>query len=213
MIDVLALSRIYCSVKDLEEHVDAEPQGLVLLEVSSEITIEVLGRVVSKARGAGVILWAGAVSTEFLSQSMGMGVRGVIFKSSSVELHAECLKAVASGQMWVERGLAQKLLRADWISLTPRERQLMGLIAQGLANKEIAWSMDITEGTVKVYLSHLFAKVGATDRFQLALIALKNFSATQSGMLDRMPARSGERAVPLPMPKLLSRERLMGLAG
>jgi hypothetical protein len=48
------------------------------------------------------------------------------------------------------------------------------LVTQGLKNKEIASVMGITEGTVKVYLSRLFGKIGARDRFELALIGLRN---------------------------------------
>jgi hypothetical protein len=56
----------------------------------------------------------------------------------------------------------------------------MTLLAQGLKNKEIAGRMSITEGTVKVYLSRLFGKVGASDRFDLALLALRNMTSDQS---------------------------------
>ena len=58
--------------------------------------------------------------------------------------------------------------------LSPRERQLLRLISQGLSNKQIAGTLMITEGTVKVYLSRLFKKVGVLDRFELALYGLKN---------------------------------------
>jgi hypothetical protein len=55
------------------------------------------------------------------------------------------------------------------------------LLAQGLKNKEIATCLGITEGTVKVYLSHLFKKVGAKDRFELALFGLKNMVGAGDG--------------------------------
>jgi hypothetical protein len=49
------------------------------------------------------------------------------------------------------------------------------LLSQGLKNKEIGAALTISEGTVKVYLSRLFQKVGAKDRFELALYGLRNF--------------------------------------
>lgn len=55
----------------------------------------------------------------------------------------------------------------------------MTMLAQGLRNKELAYRLGITEGTVKVYLSHLYEKVGANDRFELALLALKNLATDQ----------------------------------
>jgi DNA-binding CsgD family transcriptional regulator len=58
--------------------------------------------------------------------------------------------------------------------LTPREAQLISLLVQGLRNKEIAACLGITEGTVRIYLTKLFIKAGARDRFELAVFGLKN---------------------------------------
>ena len=52
----------------------------------------------------------------------------------------------------------------------------MSLLSQGLKNKEIATALNISEGTVKVYLSRLFQKLGVKDRFELALYGLKNLT-------------------------------------
>jgi DNA-binding CsgD family transcriptional regulator len=60
------------------------------------------------------------------------------------------------------------------VALTKRESQLVSLLSQGLKNKEIATTLTISEGTVKVYLSRLFQKVGVKDRFELALYGLRN---------------------------------------
>jgi DNA-binding CsgD family transcriptional regulator len=67
-------------------------------------------------------------------------------------------------------------------SLTRREGQLVTLLAQGLKNKEIATSLNISEGTVKVYLSRLFQKLGVKDRFELALYGLKNLAPGASSV-------------------------------
>jgi DNA-binding NarL/FixJ family response regulator len=61
------------------------------------------------------------------------------------------------------------------VLLTRREAQLTTLLAHGLKNKEIAAALDVSEGTVKVYMSKLFQKLGVKDRFELALYGLKNF--------------------------------------
>jgi hypothetical protein len=76
---------------------------------------------------------------------------------------------------------------------------MVGLLVQGLSNKEIAWALAISPGTVKVYLSHLFPKVGVSDRFELALLALKNLpdrSEITPGR-DRQP---GMPAMPIAFP-------------
>ena len=78
-------------------------------------------------------------------------------------------------------------------SLTRREGQLVTLLSQGLKNKEIATALSISEGTVKVYLSRLFQKLGVKDRFELALYGLKNLTPgtpsadTQDSLSARKP--------------------------
>src|SRR6185436_10936144 len=81
-------------------------------------------------------------------------------------------------------------LTARRVALTNREGQLVSLISHGLKNKEIAAAMMIGDGTVKVYLSRLFQKVGVKDRFELALFGLKNLTTGQ------LPVDSNGECVP-----------------
>jgi len=65
--------------------------------------------------------------------------------------------------------------------------KLVSLLSQGLKNKEIASTLMISEGTVKVYLSRLFQKVGVKDRFELALFGLKNLTTASFRWPRRAP--------------------------
>jgi two-component system response regulator DesR len=121
-----------------------------------------------------IILWVDRIAPEFAREALQCGVRGILRKESSAASYAECLEKVAAGQIWLEPDLAESLLTARKIRLSPRERQLIGLLTQGLRNKEIAGRMNITEGTTKAYLSRLFEKTGAGDRLELAVYAMKN---------------------------------------
>ena len=62
---------------------------------------------------------------------------------------------------------------AGWDSLTPTELRIVCLVATGLTNPQIAEQMFIARGTVKVHLSHVFAKLGVSTRAELAMRATK----------------------------------------
>jgi DNA-binding NarL/FixJ family response regulator len=162
---------------------------VLMVDVTSAMTLGALNQLKSTAPAAAVILWIDNVAPEYATQALQLGVRGFIFKNASLESHLECLRRVAEGELWVQNEVTNKLLCVQQTRLTPRERQLMALLAQGMKNKEIAWQLKITEGTVKVYLSRLFQKVGANDRFELALIALRNLTPDQTGGVVVQPDR------------------------
>jgi DNA-binding CsgD family transcriptional regulator len=62
---------------------------------------------------------------------------------------------------------------AGWASLTPTERRVVELVAEGLTNPQIAEQMFIARGTVKVHVSHIFAKLGLSNRAELAALATR----------------------------------------
>jgi len=168
-----------CSdLSQLGEQIQRKAATLVVIELTPEVTLQALKEVLSVSRNVPIILWVDHVSTEFASQVIAAGVRGILRKTMSIEEHLDCFHKVAGGELGLEKVLSDQLLSTTRVTLTPRERQVMGLVAQGLRNKEIAYTIGVTEGTIKVYLSRLFQKVGANDRLDLALFALRNMAAT-----------------------------------
>jgi len=164
----------------LRERVLAEGPDLVLVDVSCGIPLNELTRVRDCAPDTGLILWVDNVCTEFVCQAIAIGVLGILRKNSETDLCLKCLSQVGQGKSFIEDELSEMLVRTRTVALTPRERQLMEMLAQGMRNKEAAFRLGITENTVKTYLSRLYEKVGASDRFELALLALKNLNADQS---------------------------------
>jgi DNA-binding NarL/FixJ family response regulator len=121
-----------------------------------------------------VIAWQRSTASEPALNALDSGAAGVLNDVSSAEDVLACLEAVTSGLRWVPPSVTQAVLNTRRCHLSRREGQLLKLIAQGLRNKEIAYALSITEGTVKVYLSRLFTKVGVSDRFELALLGLRH---------------------------------------
>lgn len=178
---------------DLLEALRANPPDVVLIDLTPEVTFGLLSQLHREAPACRLLLWARGISTELAYQAMELGVRGVLRKTLPPELVSKCLSKVSEGELWFDKALTASFLSAKTVALTKRESQLVSLLSQGLKNKEIAATLSISEGTVKVYLSRLFQKVGVKDRFELALYGLRNLQHLSSSP-SPVPAKTGEAA-------------------
>jgi DNA-binding NarL/FixJ family response regulator len=167
------------SVASLMEQLASNSPDLVLMDLTPEVTFAVLSEMKHAMASSKIVLWVNSISTELAFQAMGLGVRGILRKTLPTDLQVKCLLKVQVGELWFEKALTDSFLCARRVALTQREGQLVSLLSQGLKNKEIATTLMISEGTVKVYLSRLFQKVGVKDRFELALFGLKNLTTGQ----------------------------------
>jgi DNA-binding NarL/FixJ family response regulator len=118
------------------------------------------------------------------------GVAGVLHTQDSIQSAAECIRTVASGEMWAGK-IELRALR-DAISVTPgavhmvnaqgaqmlspRQKELVELVASGMTNKEIAEQMKLSEHTVKNYLFRIFDKLGVSSRAELIIYTLNRRS-------------------------------------
>jgi DNA-binding NarL/FixJ family response regulator len=116
------------------------------------------------------------------------GVRGLFcFGKSPFRLLCKCIQVVHQGQIWASAQQIDYLL--DLVTqvpslrvvstkgnslLTPREEQVVALVAEGLANKEIAQELALSEHTVKKYLFRIFDKLGISTRVELVLYAVNH---------------------------------------
>jgi two-component system nitrate/nitrite response regulator NarP len=105
-----------------------------------------------------------------------LGPEGMVLKTSDPGLLLECMAQVRKGERWVDPEIAERTRQAKdrasrAPSLTPRERELIELVRQGLRNRDIAAQLGVTEGTVKVYLHAIFDKLGVDNRTELAMRA------------------------------------------
>ncbi len=182
---------------ELADAVVASQPDVLLIDLTSDITFSMLTHLQREVPGCRIILWVRTISTELAYQAMELGVRGVLRKTLAPELLIKCLSKVCEGELWFDKSLTASFLSAKMVALTKRESQLVALLSQGLKNKEIATTLQISEGTVKVYLSRLFQKVGVKDRFELALYGLRNLqnmaneSTTDSSPQAKLAGRRG----------------------
>jgi len=172
----LELSACCSSMPALEEHLANENPDLAVLDLTPKVTCGALEELQIVAPECKLILWTNTINSDFALQALTIGVRGILRKTLPLEAHRQCLHKVSSGELWFEKSLTDSFRAARRVSLSRRESQLVTMLTRGLKNKEICDELGLTEGTVKVYLSRLFQKSGAKDRFELALQGLKNLS-------------------------------------
>jgi DNA-binding NarL/FixJ family response regulator len=177
----------------VEKALAAGKPELLLIDVTPDVTLGLLSGLQRELPECRVVLWVRSISTTLAYQAIQLGVRGILRKTLAPELVVECLDKVSQGGLWLDNHLMESLLSVKMVALTRRETQLVTVLAQGLSNKEIAATLSISEGTVKVYLSRLFHKVGAKDRFELALHGLRNLHDMSGGprVMSAMPQPDG----------------------
>ncbi len=188
-----------CRSEALCEELGKINPDVFLVDLSGQMAFQALERVCKRLPACRVLLWMREVSIQLAHQAMEAGVRGIVRKNLSIDLLLRCLRAVAAGELWFERGLTQCLHDARTVRLTRRETQLLRLVGQGLSNKEIADILFLSEGTVKYYFSRLFKKMGVNDRFELALYGLKSLLGARPGELTAadLVALEGPRSIVL----------------
>jgi two-component system nitrate/nitrite response regulator NarL len=114
------------------------------------------------------------------------GAKGIICRVNALKLLSKCIRAVHGGQIWANNQelayllefLAQlKPLRVvksggGMRLLTPREAEVVHLLAEGMSTREISHKVGVTEHTIRNYLSNIYDKVGVSSRVELALYAI-----------------------------------------
>jgi len=173
----------FCPVDaDLPAQVELHQPSILLLDVTEGFTFGLLNGLRNILARTRIILWVHSISTELALQAMSLGVCGILRKTVSTGTVQRCLASVSEGELWFDKALTESVMSARRYSLTRREGQLVVLLTEGLKNKEIAVALCISEGTVKVYLSRLFQKLGVKDRFELAIYGFRNrVSAGEGG--------------------------------
>lgn len=137
--------------------------------------IEVLRHIRDDGDKTPVILLTAAIDDFSLREALSLGVNGMVMKDNDPALLLNCLQAVRDGQRWIDPEIEERIVQfgkdGSFTRLTARDRKLVGLVARGLRNREIAEELGVTEGTVKVYLHSIFEKLGVATRTELAIRA------------------------------------------
>jgi two-component system, NarL family, nitrate/nitrite response regulator NarL len=143
---------------------------VLLLDITAGLTFADLSQLNACIPDCPVVLWADALPLELMFKTLEYGVRGIVQRNVQPEQLVESLRKVSAGELQIGFGATSSDAAPPRrrVALTPREREIVSYLRQGMRNKQIAGEMGITEGTVKIYLFRLFHKLGVRNRFELA---------------------------------------------
>lgn len=135
---------------------------------------EATAAILAEAPDARVIVLSAIGADEAIYRALQAGARGYLLKDLTREELLEAIRAVHAGQRRIPPAVAERLAaRVAGPDLTPREREVLQLMAQGRGNREIAGLLGISEAGVKGHVGSIFGKLGVADRTQAVTEALK----------------------------------------
>jgi DNA-binding CsgD family transcriptional regulator len=131
-----------------------------------------------------VVLFNVGPSLGIEEKALKKGIRGFFYENDPLERYPKGIRAIFNGELWATRGVMTKSIlknrdkdivwRKDASLLTPREIEILSMIAAGATNEQIANELFISRNTVRTHIYNIFKKINVPNRLQAALWAVKN---------------------------------------
>jgi two-component system, NarL family, nitrate/nitrite response regulator NarL len=155
---------------------------LLGLNASKHPSLEILRELSASAHSTRTIVLTDRIDSPDVISALQLGARAVLAKDSRPDVLFTCIESVMAGHFWFGqesaagampglRKLEAERRQSKVFGLTRREIQIVRAVVAGCTNKEIAERSSISENTVKSHLTHIFNKIGASNRVELALFA------------------------------------------
>jgi two-component system nitrate/nitrite response regulator NarP len=161
----------------LDRLAEVEPDILILdVQMPDGNGMDVLRIVRSGGDERAVVLLTAGIEDRQAAEAGDLRVNGLVLKDSPPDQLLHCLEEVSQGRRWIDPDIAERMReRAGGANpienLSAREQAVVGLVVQGLRNREIASMLGIAEGTVKVHLHKVYEKLGVGSRTELVIYA------------------------------------------
>lgn len=120
-----------------------------------------------------ILIYSSYARGEEVFQVLHAGASGFVIKEMSLERLLEAIRTVHRGEKYIPPQIATRVGERLLANLSPREMEVLKLVARGLSNKEIAAQLNLVVGTVKLHMVSIFTKLGVSDRTQALVTAVR----------------------------------------
>ena len=167
-----------------------EQPDIILLDLmlGDEDGLEFLPTLCEMSPRSRVLVLTGVQTTESHRSAIRRGAMGIVLKQQAAELLLKAIQKVHAGEVWIDRSMMGSVLEdvrternqapsveeTKIARLTPREREVVALVSEGLKNKLIGERLYISETTVTHHLSSVFSKLEVSDRLELIIYAFRH---------------------------------------
>ncbi|HET7417652.1 MAG TPA: response regulator transcription factor [Solirubrobacterales bacterium] len=149
---------------------DAKATVILICDVDQPHEMTTLRSLRRELRGPAIIAVSPSATATGVRRALDAGADAVVFEAELEQTLAVAVRAVESGQSVVPRNMRASVERP---AFSHRERQVLGYVAQGLTNAQIAERLFLSESTVKSHLSSAFAKIGVRSRREAAALFIE----------------------------------------
>ncbi|MFT6732897.1 MAG: DNA-binding NarL/FixJ family response regulator [Polaribacter sp.] len=175
---------------EIKEKINTHQPEVILLDLSMPIMdgIETLNLLRDESIETPCIILTTFDDHQFILKGIQAGAKGYLLKDVSLERLIDAIQTVHSGNKLIQPALTERLLQGieniDKTTssfdaprkiepLTPKESEVLGLMASGCSNKEISETLHKSEGTIKNHVSNILSKLGVRDRTRAVLLAIE----------------------------------------
>lgn len=169
---------VIADVEDGHEAIEAyrhlRPDVVVLdLRMHGMTGVETVRALRQEFGGARVLIYSNFARGEEVYQAIRAGASGIVVKEMALERLLDAIRTVHRGEQYIPPQIASRIGERLLAHLSPRETEVLQLLAKGLSNKEIAAQLGLVVGTVKIHVANIFSKLGVSDRTQALVTAVK----------------------------------------
>jgi DNA-binding NarL/FixJ family response regulator len=177
------------------EGASSQPAQITLYDVpGATLSTEALRYLTDRPDGGRLVLYAWDIRPDAVGQALAAGAGGYLSKSLTAASLVDALHRVALGDTVVRGRRVSPSPAIAGADLTRRETQVLGLIASGMSNSDIARATNLSINSVKTYIRGAYQKIGAKNRSQALLWALRNGCVSDSSLAHPpLSARRGRR--------------------